>query len=222
MTHLPTELRMAVGDEDARFLAVHPTINNGDCLFDSIRIVLNRSANLNISCAYIRSVVARSLLEKNNSNVSNTLHYWYSLYHDLRKEGSPELYEYAFMSPVWKQPWPLDASIIQAISDRMTVPSLYWGEQYALYIIEQQLQIRFIIFNIIPTTGIRIHSSLDHTPDKDTYKPTHYIFLLLQSHHYQPLSFENHYIFSPNNLPPKLQTLIKISVQNNGWIIKMI
>jgi hypothetical protein len=201
------------------------TVMNGDCLFDSIRVILAKETTLRFDCAYMRSVVARSLLDPQDKDAMRTLEHWHTLFHAFRQQNNTEhLAEYLFMSPstAFLQ-WPLPASVVVSISNAMMNRDAYWGEEYALRVFEKQLQIRFVIFEVVPGQGIQVHHPLDHSEDKNgqAYTPTHYVFLHLQSKHYQPITFENRAIFRPQDLPVYLQRVMQASATNNGWVLKL-
>ncbi len=220
MSHLPVELRMAVSDDEASHVRLHHTLGNGNCLFDSLSQVLRHDTALQFDATYLRTVVARSLLDATNPSAAAALQHWYSLYHELlRDRDSPHLHEYAFMAPAARHTWPLDAATVRAISDRMLDPQAYWGEEYALRVFEQQLQVRFVVMGLLPTKGLRLHAALDHAADR-TYQPTHYIWLHLQGQHYQPLSYDGRFVFRPQELPQCLQSILQRAAANNGWVLK--
>lgn len=198
-------------------LLVYPTIKNGDCLFDSLRIML-QSIGLQYSLAYLRGVVARSVLSVHeNKAVYSTVQTWYELYQSfLDSRDYVLLHEYAFLSPTKNQSWPLQPHVLQALSENMMKPKLYWGEEFALRTFEKQLQIRFFILEKKDNL-YRLHAPLCHNDDPD-YQPTHYLWLLLDRKHYQPLSFGGQFVFAPDELPLYLQKLIQKAHVAGGWV----
>jgi len=192
-----------------------PTKANGDCLFESLSIVLSRDTSVPYSTEYLRSVVARSILESTDERAMSALEHFHTMYHQLKQSSV----EYLFMKPSDHYPkWPLPLPIIQQISDNMMDRHLYWGEEYALRVFETQLQIRIFVLEVVPGRGVIFHTPLDH---KVQYRPTHYLFLHLESRHYQPLLIEGKYLLQGTDLPSSLQKLIKPESHHKGWVLQV-
>jgi len=208
------------GDERVHF-RIHESATNGDCLFDSLRLILH-SMGLNYSAYYLRSVAARAILNPDDKLTRATLHSWHELYQAGAKAKEPIAREYAFMRAALHHSWPLPESVIEQISSAMMDPDLYWGEQNALRLFEKQLQIRFLIFELVDDPrekirGVRLHSPLDHSESPD-YQPTHYMMLYLYHRHYKPVSYQNTFCFQPTALPAVVQNIMKTSASEQGWV----
>jgi hypothetical protein len=197
---------------------IYPTVQNGDCLFDSLRIMM-ASIGLHYSLPYLRSVVAQSILNLHrDKNVYHTVHGWYELFHSfVNSHEQSMLQEYQFMQPTYRQPWPLSVHVLQDLVKSMMVPKLYWGEEFALRTFEKQLQIRFFILEKVKGKGYRLHAPLCHNDDV-AYQPTHYLWLHLANRHYQPLSFQGQFVFAPSELPVYLQKMIQKAHVSSGWV----
>jgi hypothetical protein len=196
---------------------VYDTVMNGDCLFDSIRIILG-SVGVFHTVGYLRSVAARAILNVHDEVTQSALHAWYCIFHDLISEQEPLAREYAFMNSVLGKPWPLKVQDISQISDAMMQPSLYWGEEHALRLFEKQLLVRFLIFEVVDGQGVRLHAPLDHGVQQSTHQPTHYLLLMLHNRHYQPLRIQGHMLYVPAQLPQCIQAAIQIAVNKGGWM----
>jgi hypothetical protein len=199
-------------------LKIYSTVQNGDCLFDSLRIMM-QSIGLHYSLEYLRGVVARSILNMaTDEHVYQTVHMWFELFHSFVKSRDVSLMqEYQFMTPTYQQTWPLSPQVLQDLSEYMMKPKLYWGEEFALRTFEKQLQIRFFILEKVGRQGYRLHAPLCHNDDAG-YQPTHYVWLYLQNKHYQPLSFGGQFVFAPFELPLYLQKLIQKAHVSDGWV----
>ena len=201
----------AFGD-DMKEVQVHHTIANGDCLFESLRFIL-ASIQMTYDNRYMRSVVARSILDHRDEVTQQALHGWYVLFQEIVASRDPGLWqEYAYMEPSRRQQWPLPKHTIHEISDAMMKPHLYWGEEHALRIFERQLQVRALVFEEVKlgqNAVLRLYVPLDHGSAQTQYHPTHYILLHLCRKHYQPLSYRKQFIFQPSELPSSLQRYIR-------------
>ena len=197
--------------EDAAQVCIYTTSSNGDCLFDSIRIVLYNETDLHRydDCTFIRSVVARSILDPTNKKAVEALHHWHTLYQEFVKEKNLlQMNEYSFMKPSLEYvDWPLPYTVVKEISDCMMQPNEYWGEEYALRVLENQLRIQFIILKIIITASGKSSVFIHKPLSSDTLHVTHYVWLLLCKSHYQPISFQGRFIFPVKQVPVQLQTI---------------
>ena len=206
--------------EERERVSIHSTVANGDCLFDSVRIVLNHDTSIQVDIPYLRRVVAQSLLLPHVQ--ATTLHHWYTLFHELslERDGETMLHEYAFMQPARGKPWPLAPNVILQIAQAMMDRNLFWGEEFAIRVFEQQLQVRCIIVEGIPGHGLRLQH-WNHDGEVE-YRPTHYMCLFLQSRHYQPISYRSQFLFTPAEMPLFLQRWLRTACQkeNGGWIRK--
>lgn len=215
-----------VGLQECNKFRIHETVKDGDCLFDSVRQMLN-SVKVHYPTNYLRRVVAESLLLPQYYGVIET---WYSLYKELLKENNVRmLNEYAFLQPLSNAKDTIfSQSTIWQVSQAMMNRGLYWGEEHALRVLEDQLQIRFLIFETTSSSStrktLRLHYPLDHFTSSSTSTttnkaPSHYLILYLTHNHYQPISYDHKFVFPVQDLPPTLIALTKIAAADNGWII---
>ena len=94
--------------------------------------------------------------------------------------------------------WPLSTEE-RHILYRNMLSNNYYGEQHATRIIEEKLQIRFLIFN--GDLEIPQLSWFQAEP----YHPTHYCFLYLAHLHYNPVSFSGLFVWKWEDLPLDIQ-----------------
>lgn len=200
-------------------LQVHSTAADGDCLFESVRQILDHSTTLRLSNRYLRSVVARSIVDVSDEHARNALQFWHTLFSEMQREGTGEyLHEFAFMHPAAGRRWPLSASVVAKISDAMMQRNLYWGEEYALRVLERQMKVRMVVLEVVAGAGVRLHHRLEEV--STNYQPTHFMWLHLQGKHYQPISFRDQWLFSIADAPSELQYLLRVAAANNGWLLK--
>ncbi len=182
-------------DAIAHLFRVHPSSADGNCFFDSIRCILE-SMRIRQSIEELRDIVAKPVLDDNNSTVTNTVASWLELYEGAAREADRNLLqEYGHVEGVTL---PLNADTRQHLYSVMKTPR-YWGEQHACRMIEERFQIRFLIFNcdiLAPQINQYYTSS---------YKPTHFCFLYLNRQHYEPVSFRGVFLFEWKDIPHAIQ-----------------
>jgi CO dehydrogenase/acetyl-CoA synthase gamma subunit (corrinoid Fe-S protein) len=205
---LPKEFKNVLKHDDEaeynKFRVVHTT-SNGNCLFESIVIAL-KSIGLNYSIEHLRNVVAHPILNPNDKGVTDTLKTWIELARDaLNTRDRQLLIEYNHVLPVFQIQNPNDTQIRQVVYSQMLKNS-FWGEEYALRILETRLQVNFLVI-LVDHTKVIPHCLL-HAEKKYMY----YIILLLTKHygeHYQPVSYCGQFIFHYGQLPVVIKTLFQ-------------
>ena len=179
----------------AHLFRVHESSADGNCFFDSIRIIL-LSRRIHQSIEQLRHIVAQPVLDSQNVTVTHTITSWLELHQDAKKENDLQLLqEYNHVNEI-ELPLNMDGRVkLNAI---MKTPR-YWGEQHACRMIEEHFQIRFLIFNCdISTPQVNQFYSA-------SYKPTHFCFLHLCRQHYMPVSFRGLFLFEWNEIPHSVQ-----------------
>ena len=103
----------------------------------------------------------------------------------------------------------------------------YWADDWAIDVLEQQLNMKFIIFseqdyeeddenNIIRCT-LSIHNS------NKIFTPQFYIFTTYSGNHYKLISYSNKYIFTFREIPYDVKTMIVIKcMERNSGIFSKI
>ena len=182
-------------DNVAHLFRVYPSSADGNCFFDSIRIILN-SWNVHQSIDDLRDIVAKPVLDENNITVTNTISSWLEL-HDgaVRERDQNLLQEYGHVDGI---KLPLDVETRRHLFMVMKTPR-YWGEQHACRMIEERFQIRFLIFNC-DISGPQVNQYYT-----SIYNPTHFCFLFLNRQHYEPVSFRGVFLFEWKDIPHSVQ-----------------
>jgi len=180
--------------------AIHASSGDGNCFFESLRQIL-ASARVQRTIAELRQLVAKPILDTDNVIVNRTIQNWWELYRDGKKERNAQIME------EYKQMGVLPDDVTLPLGDRerwrlfqaMLTP-LYWGEQHACRIIEEQTQMRFLLFS-----GDTQRPALTWY-HSTAFKPTHYCFLFNAQQHYMAVSFRGRYIFKWDEVPVEVQT----------------
>ena len=179
----------------AHLFRIHESSADGNCFFDSIRMIL-ASWQVRQTVDQLRDIVARPVLDSQNLIVTDTITSWIELFEGARKENDRQLLqEYNHVDGI---SLPLNTESRFNLYSIMKTPR-YWGEQHACRIIEERFQIRFLIFNCdISAPQVNQYYSA-------SYKPTHYCFLYLQRQHYVPVSFRGLFLFEWDAIPGPVQ-----------------
>jgi hypothetical protein len=183
----------------ARLFEVHSSSSDGNCFFESIRMILE-TTGIHRTIEQLRQVVAKPVLDPRNEIVNKTIQNWLELYQGAKKENDRMLMEeYKHMSPLADDvTLPLKESNRQLLYQSM-LTRYYWGEQHACRIIEEQTQMRFLVFS-----GDTQRPSLTWY-HSTAFKPTHYCFLFNAQQHYMPVSFQGQFIFKWEEIPYEVQ-----------------
>lgn len=183
----------------ARDFELHKSSSDGNCFFESIRIILE-TVGIQRSIEQLRHVVAKPVLDPRDDIVNMTIKNWWDLYSGGKKENNRMLME------EYKHMRNLPDDVQTPLSDEnrkilfdMMLTRHYWGEHHACRIIEEQTQMRFLIFS-----GDIQNPSLNWYHSK-SFKPTHYCFLFNSNQHYMPVSFRNKFIFKWDEIPYEIQ-----------------
>jgi hypothetical protein len=177
----------------------HQSSLDGNCFFESVRMILE-TVGIHRTVDQLRHVVAKPVLDERNEIVNRTIHNWLELYQGAWKEQDRSiLEEYKHMAGMQEAKAPLNAEERKLLYDMM-LTRVYWGEHHATRIIEEQTQMRFLIF-----CGDTQRPSLTWY-HSTAFKPTHYCFLLLSRNHYVPVSFQDRYIFKWEEIPYQVQS----------------
>lgn len=193
--HTPPVLYALLGDNASKFVTAQ-TAANGDCLFDSVRIIL-QSLDMNYTVRHLRSVVAYQALDTHDKQTNETIASWIALYRQAKAERNSEMCtEYAHVEPVSNVRPPLSIQDRKKLSREMMKNS-YWGDEHALRILEERLSMRFLILHPDGST----QHPLDHRCSA-AWRPDHVAMLILNQKHYQPISYDGRYVFCADDLPP--------------------
>ena len=198
---LPDWAHRAIGHSASSRFRIHSSSADGHCFFDSIRQILS-TVGLDRSVDRLRQIVARPGLEEKDEIVNSTIANWLALYQGASSERDQQLLEeYKHMAVLKDATLPLSMEYRKLLYDTMLTDQ-YWGEHHACRIIEEQTQMRFLIFcDDIQAPQLTWYHSTQ-------FKPTHYCFLFLRRQHYMPVSWDNRFIFQWNDIPYAVQLFL--------------
>lgn len=175
------------------------TIENGDCLFHSVHLCLLSipSAEEPYTSLELRGWVASTILEEDNSQVLQVLEQWKTILQSSIEQGDYELQsEYRHAIPLLSDNSPFSTDTRKKIYQIMFNPNIYWGDQYAILVLEKSLNIKFLI---LKRSRINVNGSsvqvcrgqvgIDHK--NDHFHPNWYFILLLEQSHYMPFALKS-------------------------------
>lgn len=180
------------------------SLGNGDCFFDSIRIIL-ASAGINTTVRKLRQMVASSLLNKKDSAANAALLQWAQLYADAVKEGNVGLQtEYQHMAVLFPPgggpvSFPLKSRFRKLVAHEILKSSFY-GEQYSLDVMERNLQINLIVMT---GDGTLVQRPMSRLANRGL------AFLTLNCIHYQPMHCRGKYLFQWRELPLPIRRILR-------------
>ena len=174
--------------DDIKVFDVYP---DGDCLFHCARKVLH-DLSIEVSIRDLRSIVARSVGEKEFTMLQN-------IYTMAVRAGDVELMQdYRFMHNVASVP---------ALRHTIMTPS-YFGDEMALRAIEAAYPVKFMVIRMAGENKIEL--SRRFSDEEACEKPWFAMLLLnLRAVHYELISFKDKAVMRRNELPNKIQRLIK-------------
>ena len=182
-------------------LRFHLVPADGNCFFKSIQIIL-KSIGIDKSVSELRQIVAYPILKTDDFLIEATILNWKELYLNALQEGDWMLLEeYKHVKNVFNPN--LKERLITLDQRKKLYHNMlsnqYWGEQHACRIIEEQTQLRFLIFN-----GDTKKPQLTWY-QSSTFNPTHYCMLFVGGQHYMPVSWNNKFIFKWEELSNEIQ-----------------
>lgn len=183
---------------------VHQTVPDGNCLFESVQIIL-QSVGIHRTIEQLRRIVSLPVLKGTDRITEESILYWLEIYQNAYKNKDLSLLEeFKHMRGLEESEKPLGDKDRGRLYENMMTCS-YWGEQHSVRILEQNSKIRFIIFN-----GDFKGPQLSWNYDQN-FQPKHYSFFYLNKSHYSPVSFYNRFIFKWNELPLVVQEYVSSS-----------
>lgn len=175
--------------KDAAILKQHyclvQTNGDGNCFFQSVHIGLKSIVENPYSIYELRNEVAMSIKEDRKEGLQ-ALDTWKVLLHYAIQEKDQALQkEFAHALPLVKGD--ISESSIQHVYENMLDPNLYWGDQYALNILELRLNVKLIVLKKSVTMPPRLVIQRNIVHEERHYRPMYCIILFLHNEHYMPL-----------------------------------
>lgn len=165
-------------------LRIHDTASGGECLFDSVRLVLE-SEGIHTNIQELRRLVASTVLDLQDAQATEAIVNWKMYYlSDLRQE-------FMHVHNVVRTDEPPNIVTVndrRMIFSNMLSPNLYWGDEYALRIMEREFKVTFLVFR---DTRHKPVYAVNHEPG---WQFSHYILLFLAGCHYNPVSLNGKFL----------------------------
>lgn len=215
MSHgLPSYIKSFIGSETFRMARIHWVRADGNCFFDSVRVILH-SIRMFTTVKELRQHVAEPLVQAQDELTRETLINWLQIYQGAcREHDAILLQQFAFLKGLEHVHPSLELTREeqQRLYEQMTDEHqpLYWGEQHAMRIIEESTGLRFLIISdqTVNPHQPQVTCSLSwyHSPE---YKPKAYAILYLQHEHYMPVSLNTQFVFAWRDLPLDFQRFVR-------------
>jgi hypothetical protein len=169
-------------------IKIHETKMNGNCLYESISKIL-KSIGIKYSTLFIKKIIILNILKNNKIIVE-----WYNITKDaMNAKNNKLLQEFLHMIPVIQKNIDPISSIGKKILYTEMIKPTYWGDELTILEFEKQFNIQCNIFDNIHN---KLQPPLTHIKSIKTYYDC---YLLYSNNHYQPISFDNRFLFKKNN-----------------------
>jgi hypothetical protein len=205
---IPTQSWLAtqkLGNDHKHFGYV-PVPEDGDCLFHCVRCVFIKTANKTYDVRDLRHVVAKTVLDEDNVQMTDILQSWRHLYQEAITNGDLQFArEYAHMEGITD----INTAAREKIFQRMMTRS-YWGDEHALRVLEDVCGVRFIVLN---SESKNVAFSYRDIEPRDPLVPVNrFILLSLHHRHYEVICFEKArgkwlFAFKEDELPAVIETM---------------
>lgn len=167
------------------------TIDNGDCLFHSIHLfllsVLHRGTYTTFE---LRHAVAKTVLDLGNKEALHAMEMWKLILQSAIENGDKELQrEYRHAFPLLKDVTPFEMVTRTKLFQNMLNVSIYWGDQYAIQVLESKLNVQFLVLKktiVANAETIRGQVGVDHSGNLQ-WAPNWFGIFVLDGNHYMPL-----------------------------------
>jgi len=218
----------------------------GDCLFQSFAHVIETECDRHdITPAHLRAVVCDAVRRYDDENVNEAIEQWARLHDDLEAERASHASGVAGAAPdnvVWRRLRYVsaafealnrlpdnkadDRAFRECLADAMTNPSLYWGDEFALYVLEREFELRIVVLQGIETARParrRIYVPKTHVSDPSWTDDALVVFVRheLDGEHYEPVSMAHdmhcehadgtrpRYVWFFHELPAKIRRILR-------------
>ena len=144
------------------------TAGNGDCLFHSVRLcllsVMSRSRAP--TSAQLREAVARTVLDRRDHRATAALGVWRDVLAGAVALGDADVWrDYAHARALLSDQPPFERSSRRAVYDAMCQSDVYWGDDYALQVLERITGMALVVVGPMART---MHSAAGGAPARHT------------------------------------------------------
>ena len=212
---------------------------SGDCLFHAFaKVIQVECGRKDITSTYLRKIVSNAVLRKDDERVNNAIDTWINIHDELEKERL--IQNGCFDHITWKRMQHvhvalenfeknmvnLDLNTVdedqlfrQYLARAMMDPSLYWGDEFSLYVLEREFKIYIVVLQPIENSRPiqqRIYVPKTHINDSTWTNQTIVIFVRHEDEHYEPVSMSHEplnllrsrYVWFFHELPLKLRRIL--------------
>lgn len=171
------------------------TTKNGDCLFHSVHLCLKSIMDTDPYTSFeLRHSVANTILDIKDTQALAVMETWKTLLaHAIEERDEEIVSEYKHAQSLLKDNPPFGVATRQVLYENMLKADTYWGDQYAVRVLEKLLNVRFMILKKTKATENPISEKrysysgqvgLEHGAG---FNPKWHIVLVLDHFHYRPL-----------------------------------
>jgi len=216
----------------------------GDCLFQAFaHVVETECGRRDITSTHLRAIVCDAVRRYDDENVNEAVAQWVRLYEDLESERACKAHGVEDAAPdnvAWGRLRHVHVALAalergpdtqadeRAFRDHlaraMTDPTLYWGDEFALYVLEREFGLRIVVLQgveIARPVRQRIYVPKTHVGDPSWPDDALVMFVRheLASEHYEPVSMAHdmrcsdagdaRYVWFFHELPPKIRRILR-------------
>ena len=183
------------------YMRICQTNSDGDCLFHSVKIILD-SVGIHKTIKDLRHICAYPVKNPEDNTTNLTIQTWLEIFQGAYKEKDfLVMHDYQHMADLKDAKWPLTTEDREKLYLAMQKKT-FWGEQHCIRVIEEQTQMRFVIFqHETQKPSFMWHHSKN-------YQQTSFCFLFLSGAHYNPISIHGRYVFEWEKIPYDVQEFL--------------
>lgn len=188
-------------EDERESVTLYDSEPNGNCFFESISEAIKSSHTQNVSCEYLRKLIARSILTP-SKKTDKIILTWRELYDfGLKEKDQSILTQFRHIKPVSDIPLTQKLTADDKIKiAKCVMNKSYWADEYAMRIIQEVLNIGICVIN---TEKKKFFPPL--TIEGDEWNPKNVSILLYSGNHYDLVKYKDKGIIS-------IKTLLKIMI----------
>ncbi len=189
-------------DAAERGYALVQTRGNGDCLFESVSVALSTAMRGRpYTPTHLRKAVARTVTDASDRRASAALSAWRSMLEGAVRSSDDHddgemLRQVAHAYPLLFDADPPGPRTRKEVSRLMLDPAVYWGDQYAVEVLERCLDVRIVV--LVPSAweqgtrepsceGACVRAMPSCWFDAGGARRRWHLLLVLEGMHYSPL-----------------------------------
>lgn len=164
----------------------HEVPSDGNCFYESMAMVM-QSAGIHCDQQVLREVVARTVLNQDDAQVTAAISTWMVMLRDaVREQDASLIQQYPQVRDVYQEE-AVTPHVRQLIYRRM-LESSFWANEYVLDVLQRKLKVLIVV---VPRHEAPWWTFADKQEPFD-----YFTVLSLRHQHYEPMSFENRFLFN--------------------------